>query len=283
MKQFVKLYAEYLGGSRSPALAARIDSVNGELISRLWPIENWIAMAIGLNKFVLPPWYHERDLTEWMKEGMGISRLPTVALALMPVANRAEAMDPVQTLVRNAQIQRACIELSREMPETGATRLGEYGVAILTSTQRGKSPSRARVELRERAEKFQAFLRDRFGVRALVGIGQFVQAGSPLHPSLRSAVQALHMCVQTEKDLLFCDDFRQAASLRRPAGRRDGPDRRGRSREPGRDAAGERSLRAPGPRLCRRADRVRPQPVPRDPVSTLQPHRAALPDAHRRP
>jgi AraC-like DNA-binding protein len=214
MKQFVKLYAEYLGGSRSPALAARIDSVNGELISRLWPIENWIAMAIGLNKFVLPPWYHERDLTEWMKEGMGISRLPTVALALMPVANRAEAMDPVQTLVRNAQIQRACIELSREMPETGATRLGEYGVAILTSTHRGKSPSRARVELRERAEKFQAFLRDRFGVRALVGIGQFVQAGSPLHPSLRSAVQALHMCVQTEKDLLFCDDFPADKQLR---------------------------------------------------------------------
>jgi AraC-like DNA-binding protein len=209
MKQFVKLYAEYLGGSRSPTLAERIDQVNGELISRLWPMEDWIAMAIGANKFVLPPWYHERDLTEWMKEGMGISRLPTVAVALMPVANRAEALDPVQTLVRNAQIQRACIELSREMPETGATRLGEYGVAILTSTstQKGKNPSRARVELRERAEKFQSFLRDRFGVRALVGIGQFVQPGSPLQPSLRSAVQALHMCVQTEKDLLFCDEF----------------------------------------------------------------------------
>jgi AraC-like DNA-binding protein len=214
MKQFVKLYAEFLGGSRSPTLAVRIDKVNGELISRLWPIEDWIAKAIGQDKFVVPPWYHERDLTEWMKEGMGISRLPTVAIALMPVANRATAMDPVQTLVRNAQIQRACIELSREMPETAAGRLHEYGVALLTSTQRGKNQARARVELRERAEKFQLFLRERFEVRALVGIGQFVPAGSPLHPSLRGAVQALHMCVQTEKDLLFCDDFPADKQLR---------------------------------------------------------------------
>jgi hypothetical protein len=48
MKQFVKLYAEY-PRRRSPTLAARIDQVNGELISRLWPMEDWIAMAIGAN------------------------------------------------------------------------------------------------------------------------------------------------------------------------------------------------------------------------------------------
>lgn len=214
IKRFVKLYAEYLGNNRGAALAARIDAVNSEAISRLWPIEDWIDRAIGENKFLLPPWYHEGDLTDWMKEGMGISRLPTTALALMPVAARTEALNPVQSMVRNAQIQRACIELAREMPETAATRLQEYGVAILTSAQRGKSPARARIELRERAEKFQAFLRDRFGVRSLVGIGPTVAPGSPLHPSLRGAVQALHMCVQTEEDLLFQDQDPSDGELR---------------------------------------------------------------------
>jgi hypothetical protein len=194
----------------------------------------------------------------------------------MPVASRAEALDPVQALVRNAQIQRACIELSREMPETGATRLGEYGVAILTSTQKGKNPSRARVELRERAEKFQAFLRDRFGVRALVGIGQFVQPGSPLHPSLRSAVQALHMCVQTEKDLLFCDDFpadkqvrygdlQDAATALIAAVDRENPAEM--------RLASDRYVRLVLGSADERIEFVR---LPRDAVPALQPHRAAL-------
>ena len=214
IKRFAKLHAEYLGSTRNPTLAARIDALNSETISRLWPMEDWIEKAIGVDKFMPPPWYHEGDLTDWMKEGMGITRLPTTALALMPVASRTETLNPVQVVVRNAQVQRACIELAREMPETAATRLQEYGVAILTSAQRTKSQTRARNELRERAEKFQAFLRERFNVRALVGIGQTVAPGSPLHPSLRGAVQALHMCVQTEEDLLFYDKHPSEKELR---------------------------------------------------------------------
>jgi AraC-like DNA-binding protein len=47
-----------------------------------------------------------------------------------------------------------------------------------------------------------------------VGIGPTVAAGSPLHASLRGAVQALHMCVQTEEDLLFYDKLPADEELR---------------------------------------------------------------------
>ena len=65
----------------------------------------------------------------------------------MPLDERDERLDPVRTLVRNAEIQRAAIAYCREMSETAATRLGDYGISIITSSKRGHNDARARVEL----------------------------------------------------------------------------------------------------------------------------------------
>jgi len=78
----------------------------------------------------------------------------------------------VQTMVKNAQIQRACIRFASAMPETGANRLQDYGVSILTSAAPGKSAARAKLELRERAQKLQAFVKETFDVNTVVGIGR---------------------------------------------------------------------------------------------------------------
>lgn len=73
-------------------------------------------------------------------------------LALMPLDSRSAPLDWVQTLVRNARIQRACIAFARELPETAATHLSDYGVSLITSARAGKNAARARLELRERAQ-----------------------------------------------------------------------------------------------------------------------------------
>jgi len=145
---------------------------------------------------------------------MGIDRLPTTAMALMPLDDRDERLDPVRTMVRNAELQRACIAFCREMPETAATRLADYGVSIITSTRRGHNDARARVELRERAHKLQQWLQAKFHVRSVVGIGPTLAAGSPLHDSHRQAVLSLHMCVQLDKDVLFHDEHGDTEQLR---------------------------------------------------------------------
>jgi AraC-like DNA-binding protein len=50
------------------------------------------------------------------------------------------------------------------------------------------------------------FVRQKFGVRSVVGIGRTLPPGEPLYPSYHEAVLALHLAVQLEKDILFYDE-----------------------------------------------------------------------------
>lgn len=204
--EFLARYAELLVAGGGDDLARRVDELNRDRLSRLWPVETWVASAIDPDKFRLTPWRLDGGLTEWMKEGLGIDRLPTTAIALMPLDARAAPLDWVQTLVRNARIQRACVAFARDLPETAATHLADYGVSFITSTRSSKNAARARLELRERAQRLQAFVKERFGVRAVVGIGTTLAPGAPLHASHREAVLALHMCAQLDRDVLFFDE-----------------------------------------------------------------------------
>jgi AraC-like DNA-binding protein len=215
VRTFLKLYASFLtdrGGE--PRIQEAVDALNREVFSNQWPIEDWIVSALSPDKFQLTPWHHEGRLTDWMREGLGIERLPTTVMTLMPVDPPDEALDPMRTLVRNAQLQRALIAFARSMPETAATRLQDYGISIVTSTEPGRNAVRSRLELRERAQRFQAFLREKFHIRSIVGIGRTLSPGAPLHSSYRDAIVALHMCVQLEKDSLFFDEHNVGAQLR---------------------------------------------------------------------
>ncbi len=214
-EEFLSYYAEFLTGrEEGAAIQERIDQLNRDKLSRLWPIETWVDSAIDADKFQLTPWRLDGKLADWMKEGLGIHRLPTTAMALMPLDSRNAPLDWVQTLVRNARIQRAGIAFARELPDTAATHLSDYGVSLITSTRSSKNLARSRLELREHAQKFQAFVKERFGVRSAVGIGTTLAPGSPLHASHREAVLALHMCAQLERDVLFFDEHGGRAELR---------------------------------------------------------------------
>lgn len=206
LQEFAQLYADTLGGSDEGSIHDRVDELNDGVLNRLWPIDDWVQLALSGEKFQLTPWNLEGGLTPWMKEGMGISRLPTVAMALMPVDPPTSSLDPTQLLIRNAELQRAVITFVRGFKETAATTLEDYGVSLITSTRRGRSKARARVELRERAQQLQDFVRERFALRCVVGIGSASPPGSRLDGSLREAVLALHMCVQLERDVLFHDE-----------------------------------------------------------------------------
>ncbi|HEY5944696.1 MAG TPA: helix-turn-helix domain-containing protein [Kofleriaceae bacterium] len=214
-QQFLADYADFLTGREEGAATQdKIDRLNRESLTRLWPIETWVDSAIDPDKFKLTPWRLDGKLADWMKEGLGINRLPTTAMAIMPLDSRTAPLDWVQTLVRNARIQRACIAFAREQPETAATHLSDYGVSLITSARSSKNRARSRLELREHAQKFQAFVKERFGVRTAVGIGPTLAPGAPLHESHREAVLALHMCAHLERVVLFFDEHGERTEFR---------------------------------------------------------------------
>lgn len=206
LSEFISLYASFLGVQDEETIHAQVDELNGRVFDRLWPIDDWVRLAISSEKFQLTPWGLEGELADWMKTGMGISRLPTTAMALMPLDPPNSTLDPTQLLIRNAEIQRACVAFARNLTETAATPLQDYGVSIITSVKKGKSAARARVELRERALAFQDFVRGQFHVSSVVGIGGSNPPGGRLHESHRDAVLALHMCVQLDQSTLFHDE-----------------------------------------------------------------------------
>jgi AraC-like DNA-binding protein len=207
LEEFCSTFAQLLTQDHGALkLYDRIKRLKRETFDRLWPNNDWVDRATTPEKFALTPWYHEGKLEDWRSEEMGICRLPTTAMALMPVDPRNQALDPVQIMVRNYQIQRECMALVSNMPETGANKLQDYGVMFLTSAAPGKSAARAKLELRERAQKLQQFVRERFGVHSVVGIGRTSPPGESLYLSHHDAVLALHLCVQLEKDILFYDE-----------------------------------------------------------------------------
>ncbi len=215
IEEFVGVYgrlvSEEHGGLK---LYERVKRLKRECFDKLWGNNEWVDRAISPEKFHLTPWYHEGKLEDWRSEEMGINRLPTTVMALMPVYPRTQALDPVQMMVMTARIQREVNRLVGEMPETGSNRLQEYGVTILTSAAPGKSAARAKLELRERAQRLQSHVKDKFGVHCVVGIGRTLPPGEQLYPSYRDAVLALHYCVQIDKDILFYDEKGSPKDLR---------------------------------------------------------------------
>jgi AraC-like DNA-binding protein len=216
--EFAMLYARLLvhDGSEQELSEARtrIAELNRRCFVQRWPATELVDDVVSGDKFQLPMWGYERQLSSWMQEELGIERLPTTAMAIMPLDGRTHGLDPVQAMVRNATLQRACIEFARELRETAATRLQDYGVTLVTSCRPEQNPVADRAELRERAERFRAFVLERFGVSSVVGIGPSLTPGAQLYESHREAVLALHMCTQLDKSVLFFDEHGERHHLR---------------------------------------------------------------------
>ncbi len=210
----MKKFAAYLSGDMGDRLGREVEALNRRYFTRLWPVTEWIDSVISPDKFQQPPWYYEGKFAGWIREELGLSRLPTTVLALMPRDPKNEPQDPVRVLLRNALIQRQCLAFSRDLPETAATRLSDYGVAIITSCKASHNPAALRSELRDRAQRFRTFVRERFRLESVVGIGRTMPKGASLSESHRDAVLSLHMCVQLGKDILFYDEVSGAEPVR---------------------------------------------------------------------
>src|SRR6185436_1945139 len=116
--EFLQAYADFLiSPEPSRKLSKRIDRLRTQVFAKDWPSHDWVTVALSSEKFDLTPWNLEGKLADWMKEEMGICRLPTAALALMPVYPAYEPLDPLQALVKNQSIQKECLRLIRELPE----------------------------------------------------------------------------------------------------------------------------------------------------------------------
>lgn len=193
VERFILEYVNFLARKGPPGVHRRINRLRRRVFARLLPNSAWVREALGLEKWHPSPWewYPDRELAPWMWEELGIRRLPTTVLALLPKPP-APPWDPVEALVANARLQRECFFFAKSLEETVAERMGDEGVVFLTSPGPRKGEAAARLELRERAEAVRRFVQRRFGWDSRVGVGPSVPRGESLYPSFRGALLALH-------------------------------------------------------------------------------------------
>ncbi len=209
VREFLECYADFLTGhTEGMPIYEKIDHLRKNLFAVRLPNPSWSQEALGLEPLVPPPWawYPDKKLAPWMIEELGITRIPTTVFAVMPLHQGSEGKDSVKTLIRNAQIQKECLAFVRKTPELVAEKLQDYGVVFMTSADPKKNEVQARLQVKDRAEMVQKFLSKQFGLKSVVGIGRPVAEGNVLYQSYKESVLALHLCIQTEKPLIFYDE-----------------------------------------------------------------------------
>lgn len=151
-------------------------------------------------------WTWAEGLRPWDAEELGVEALPTHVLAVLPAHPSLAAEETVDLLARTERFQMECVRLARELPSTMAARLEDTGVLLLTHVSPRLSRTQRRLQLRERSEQVQRFVRRHFGSAAFIGIGEAAERVPDLHRSAREAVFAVELCVHREQPLCFYAD-----------------------------------------------------------------------------
>jgi hypothetical protein len=202
VKEFLECYVQFLTGRKGPRpIHERVDQLRQKVFATRLPNRSWVQEALGFERLIPPSWawYPGNQLMPWMREELGISRIPTTVLAMMPLRQHGMREDPVRLLIQNYHIQRECFVYAKKLDQTVAEDLQDYGVIFMTSTAPDENEVQTRLHMREKAESIREFIKKRFGLRSVIGVGRPVTVGNALADSYQEAVLALHLCLRPKK------------------------------------------------------------------------------------
>ncbi len=141
----------------------------------------------------MPAWGPRIAQWSWVRNEIGISRVPTTVIAVIPRRLPGKPVDPVETAVRIRRFQRRSFQFARSLPETIGGRLENYGAVFVASADPSRSRIQRRDQIADLAEKIRAFASREWGGVVRVGVGETVPPGESLRESYRQAVLDLHL------------------------------------------------------------------------------------------
>ncbi|HJT23740.1 MAG TPA: AraC family transcriptional regulator [bacterium] len=199
----MELLVLWMAGTRDPEIGRELDRLRVDVLSRQLPHPYWVDWAIGRNKFFAMP-AKGYTVPQWVKEEVGVSRVPTVVAALMPQKPGMGA-GSLEILCQARRFQHECYLAARQWGEMACAPLGDYGALVLTSPTPPFSSVQARLEIRERIQEFGGALEGKLRMAVVAGIGSIMAQGSQLARSYHEAVASLHSAVQSGKKAVFAD------------------------------------------------------------------------------
>jgi AraC-like DNA-binding protein len=204
-QESLELFADLLAEEKDDdTVADRTQKLLVEVFSKQLPHSYWMDWALKRpTSEPVPFWGKHVGNRAWVQEEIGIHRVPTTVLTVMPLRPGGGVPDWTEEMLRIYRLQRRAFRFAQTLPETVAGKLENYGAVFVTSSDPTKPRLQRRKYLEAVADKIRVFAENELKGPVLVGIGETVVLGESLAESYRQAVLALHLGRNSEKKILF--------------------------------------------------------------------------------
>jgi AraC-like DNA-binding protein len=172
-------------------------------LGRRYFARQFTASMWGLARGLVDPLTHANwsaNFRSWDRENLGITRLPTLVIAVAPVA--APSQDALESLVSAGRFSRRCFDVALGMDETVCAATEGGLVYFLTYCDPALPERRARTAALARARSIEHATH----VALRAGIGLITADPRDLPKSLDQAVRALEWAVHKGRSVVFYAD-----------------------------------------------------------------------------
>ena len=199
--RLMELLVLWVTENHVPWIERELDRLRVEVFSRQLPHPYWVDGAVGRDKFFADP-VKNFVIPQWVRDEIGVSRIPTVVATLMPRKPGINA-GSLEVLCQARKFQHECYLTAREWGEIACSPLGDYGVILLTSGKSSQTPTQARIEIKEKIRALCRTLEQKLQITVAAGVGPLMPQGIDLVRSYHEAVASMHSAVQEGKNILF--------------------------------------------------------------------------------
>lgn len=200
----VGLFAQVLVRQNRPGVSQRLQELLTTVFSKRFSHSYFMDWALGLpTRQATPLWNQDVAKWDWVQTDIGVSRVPTTVMTVIPQNSLGKKRDPVEEMLRVYRFQRQSFRFAQTLGQTVGGKLENYGAVFVTSADPAQGGLHRRRQIQETAERIQRFAVEALEGPALVGIGETVAPGESLEESYRQAVLALHVGRGEEKQTVF--------------------------------------------------------------------------------
>ncbi len=198
----LELLGLWIQNAKTRGVKEELEELLTTVFSPRLPHPYWVDWMIGTDKFFSKG---ERDnpISPWVRRELGLTRVPTMAVAMIP--RTTVQAGPVENLCLARAFQHEAYLASRRVAETAARPLGDYGIVLLTSADPDRPPKQQQTDLRSFVESFCGNLDKKVQSRIYAGMGRLALDPADLSRSYQEATAALQLAVQTEKNIITTD------------------------------------------------------------------------------
>jgi AraC-like DNA-binding protein len=209
--KLLQIIAKILGSDKEEIkLVMQIKQLKTNFFSQMLPNRMWNYVAVKENRLRWGPW-QLTELAPWDRDEFKLSRHPTVVMAVMLHNPANEQHNEVVSMIEAAEMQLACFEFTKKMPETISGKMGNEGAYFLTSPNPSWDTTKTKLHLLDLARSIESFLFKTFKKKVFVGISSQTHTPEELPEAFKESVQSLHLGLHIQKPTLFFDDHYHAS------------------------------------------------------------------------